>query len=75
MFRHIAAAPWFGAKAHKLQVAVILPSDIDTQEWLDIVTGNESVWPMQVQYSRQRLQPLSPSTFKRLRKRAKAKHV
>ena len=75
VLRHITAAPWFGAKAQKIQVAAILPRHIDIELWRDIVSGNESVWPMHVQYSRQQLKPLSASTFRSLRKRIKAKRI
>ena len=75
VLRHITAAPWFGAKAQKIQVAAILPRHIDIELWRDIVSGNESVWPMHVQYSRQQLKPLSASTFRSLRKRIKAKRT
>ena len=43
MLRRITAAPWFGAKAHKIQVAVILPRHIDIELNLDQCKGRVEV--------------------------------
>ena len=45
VLRQKAAAAWFGCRAEKAQVTVLLPGGLDVNSWLDKVDCMSHSWP------------------------------
>ena len=75
VFRQKAAAAWFGCRAEKAQITVILPSKLDADTWLDRIDSMPHGWPKSTTIGRFQMDDLRPRTFHLYRKFTRARHL
>ena len=75
VFRQKAAAAWFGCRAEKAQITVILPSKLDADTWLDKIGSMSHGWPKSTTVGRFQVDDLQPRTFHLYRKFTRARHL
>ena len=75
VFRQKAAAAWFGCRAEKAQVTVLLPGQLDVYSWLEKIDSMSHSWPKSGIFGKLQLEDLQPRTFHLHRKFTRARHL
>ncbi len=75
VFRQKAAAAWFGCRAEKAQVTVLLPGQLDVFSWLEKIDSVSHSWPKSCIVGKLQLDDLQTRTFHLHRKFTRARHL
>ena len=75
MFKQKAAGAWFGCRAEKAQVTVLLPGGVGLSSWLDQVDGMSHSWPKSCNLSLMQMGTVRAKTFHLHRKFTRARHM
>ena len=63
VFRQKAAAAWFGCRAEKAQVTVLLPGELDATSWLEKIDSMSHSWPKSCTIGKFQAEKLQAKTF------------
>ena len=63
VFRQKAAAAWFGCRAEKAQVTVLLPGQLDVYSWLAKIDSMSHSWPKSCTVGKFQVDDLQVKTF------------
>ena len=63
VFRQKAAAAWFGCRAEKAQITVLLPGGSDLSSWLDKVDCMSHSWPKSCNIGKMQVGKVHAKTF------------
>ena len=75
VFRQKAAGAWFGRRAPKAQITVLLPGGSDLSSWLDKVDCMSHSWPKSCNISQMQTGAVHAKTFHLHRKFTRARHM
>ena len=75
VFRQKAAAAWFGCRAEKAQVTVLLPGGPDVNSWLDQVDCMSHSWPKSCNIGKMQAEKVHAKTFHLHRKFTTPRHM
>ncbi len=75
VFRQKPAAAWFGCRAEKAQVTVLLPGGLDGNSWLDKVDCMSHSWPKSCNIGKMQAAKVHAKTFHLHRKFTRARHM
>ena len=75
VFRQKAAAAWFGCRAEKAQITVLLPGGSDASSWLDQVDCMSHSWPKSCNIGKMQADRVHAKTFHLHRKFTRARHM
>ena len=75
VFRQKAAAAWFGCRAEKAQVTVLLPGQLDVYSWLEKIDIMSHSWPKSCTVGKFQVDDLQVKTFHLHRKFTRARHL
>ena len=75
VFKQQTARAWYGCRAEKAQVTVLLPGQCDCSMWSDLVDGMPHSWPKSFNIGRMQISPITATSFHRLRKFTRARHM
>ena len=75
VFKQKAARAWFGCRAEKAQVTVLLPGNCSFSEWTDMVDCMPHSWPKSFNIGRMLMGPIQAATFHKHRKFTRARHM
>ena len=75
VFRQKAAAAWFGCRAEKAQVTVLLPGAVDATSWLEKIDCMAHSWPKSCTIGKIQVEKLHAKTFHLHRKFTRARHM
>ena len=75
VFRQKAAAAWFGCRAEKAQITVLLPGGSDVNSWLDQVDCMSHSWPKSCNIGKMQAEKVHAKTFHLHRKFTRARHM
>ena len=75
VFKQKAAGAWFGRRAEKAQIAVLLPGGHDLSSWMDKVDCMSHSWPKSYNVSQMRMGSVHAKTFHLHRKFTRARHM
>ena len=70
-----AAAAWFGCRAEKAQITVLLPGGSDVSSWLDKVDCMSHRWPKSCNIGKMQADKVHAKTFHLHRKFTRARHM
>ena len=74
-FRQKAAGAWYGCRAEKAQITVLLPGGSDLSSWLDKVDCMSHSWPKSCNISQMQTGAVHAKTFHLHRKFTRARHM
>ena len=72
VFKQQTARAWYGCRAEKAQVTVLLPGQCDYSTWSDLVDGMPHSWPKSFNIGRMQISPITATSFHKLRKFTRA---
>ena len=75
VFKQKAAAAWFGCRAEKAQITVLLPGGSDLSSWLDKVDCMSHSWPKSCNIGKMQADKVHAKTFHHHRKFTRARHM
>ena len=75
VFKQKAARAWFGCRAEKAQVTVLLPGNCSLSEWSDKVDCMPHSWPKSFNIGKMQMGPVQANTFHLHRKFTRARHM
>ena len=75
VFQQTAAGAWFGCRAEKAQITVLLPGGADLSSWLDTVDCMSHSWPKSCNISQMQTGSVHAKTFHLHRKFIRARHM
>ena len=75
VFRQKAAGAWFGCRAEKAQITVLLPGGADLSSWLDKVDCMSHSWPKSCNISQMQTGAVQAKTFHLHCKFTRARHM
>ena len=75
VFKQQTARAWYGCRAEKAQVTVLLPGQCDCSMWSDLVDGMPHSWPKSFNIGRMQISPITATSFHRHRKFTRARHM
>ena len=75
VFRQKAAGAWFGRRAEKAQITVLLPGGSDLDSWLDKMDCMSHSWPKSCNIGQMQTGPVHAKTFHLHRKFTRARHM
>ena len=75
VFKQKAARAWFGCRAEKAQVTVLLPGNCSLSEWSDKVDCMPHSWPKSFNIGKMQMSPVQANTFHLHRKFTRARHM
>ena len=75
VFKQKAARAWFGCRAEKAQVTVLLPGRCSLSEWSEKVDCMPHSWPKSFNIGRMQMGPVQANTFHLHRKFTRARHM
>ena len=75
VFKQKAARAWFGCRAEKAQVTVLLPGSCSLSEWSEKVDCMPHSWPKSFNIGRMQMGPVQANTFHLHRKFTRARHM
>ena len=75
VFRQKAAAAWFGCRAEKAQVTVLLPGELDATSWLEKIDSMSHSWPKRGTIGKFQVEELHAKTFHLHGKFTRARHM
>ena len=75
VFRQKAAAAWFGCRAEKAQVTVMLRGGSDVNSWLDQVNCMSHSWPKSCNIGKMQAEKVHAKTFHLHRKFTRARNM
>ena len=75
VFKQKAAGAWFGCRAEKAQITVLLPGGADLSSWLDKVDCMSHSWPKSCNISQMQTGSVHAKTFHLHRKFTRARHM
>ena len=75
VFKQKAACAWFGCRAEKAQVTVLLPGSCSLSEWSEKVDCMPHSWPKSFNIGRMQMGPVQANTFHLHRKFTRARHM
>ena len=75
VFKQKGARAWFGCRAEKAQVTVLLPGNCCFSEWTDMVDCMPHSWPKSFNIGRMQMGPLHSASFHKHRKFTRARHM
>ena len=75
VFKQQTARAWYGCRAEKAQVTVLLPGQCDYSTWSDLVDGMPHSWPKSFNIGRMQISPSTATSFHKLRKFTRARHM
>ena len=75
VFKQKAARAWFGCRAEKAQVTVLLPGNCSFSEWTGMVDCMPHSWPKSFNIGRMQMGPLRAASFHKHRKFTRARHM
>ena len=75
VFKQKAARAWFGCRAEKAQITVLLPGSCSLSEWSEKVDCMPHAWPKSFNIGRMQMGPVQANTFHLHRKFTRARHM
>ena len=75
VFKQKAARAWFGCRAEKAQVTVLLPGSCSLSEWSEKVDCMPHSWPKSFNIGKMQMGPVQAYTFHLHRKFTRARHM
>ena len=75
VFKQKAARAWFGCRAEKAQITVLLPGSCSLSEWSEKVDCMPHSWPKSFNIGRMQMGPVQANTFHLHRKFTRARHM
>ena len=75
VFKQKAARAWFGCRAEKAQVTVLLPGNCSLSEWSEKVDCMPHSWPKSFTIGKMQMGPVQANTFHLHRKFTRARHM
>ena len=75
VFKQKAARAWFGCRAEKAQVTVLLPGRCSLSEWSEKVECMPHSWPKSFNIGKMQMCPVQANTFHLHRKFTRARHM
>ena len=75
VFKQKAARAWFGCRAEKAQVTVLLPGNCSLSEWSEKVDCMPHSWPKSFNIGKMQMGPVQANTFHLHRKFTRARHM
>ena len=75
VFKQKAARAWFGCRAEKAQVTVLLPGSCSLSEWSEKVDCMPHSWPKSFNIGKMQMGPVQANTFHLHRKFTRARHM
>ena len=75
VFKQKAARAWFGCRAEKAQITVLLPGSCSLSEWSEKVDCMPHSWPKSCNIGRMQMGPVQANTFHLHRKFTRARHM
>ncbi len=63
VFKQKAAAAWYGSRAEKIQVSMVLPGGSGVDDWCDTLAQMLRSWPAGITTGKFQLNELLPATF------------
>ena len=76
MFKQQTARTWYGCRAEKAQVIVLLPvRQYCYSTWSDLVDCMPHSWPKSFNIGRMQISPITATSFHKLRKFTRARHI
>ena len=75
VFRQKAAAAWFGCRAEKAEITVLLPGGSDVSSWLDQVDCMSHSWPKSCNIGKMQADKVHAKTFHLHRKFTRTRHM
>ena len=75
VFRQQAARTWYGCRAEKVQVIVLLPGKCCYSTWTDLVDCMPHSWPKSFNIGRMQISPINATSFDKHRKFTRARHM
>ncbi len=75
VYKQQAARAWYGCRAEKAQVTVLLPGECDYHEWSDMVDYMPHSWPKSHNIGRMQIAPIQAVSFHKHRKFTCARHM
>ena len=75
VFKQKAARAWFGCRAEKAQITVLLPGRCSLSEWSEKVDCMPHSWPKSFNIGRMQMGPVQANTFHLHRKFTRARHM
>ena len=75
VFKQKAARAWFGCRAEKAQITVLLPGDCDLSTWMDKVDCVAHSWPKSFNIGKMQMGAVQGKTFHLHRKFTRARHM
>ena len=75
VFKQKAARAWFGWRAEKAQVTVLLPGSCSLSEWSEKVDCMPHSWPKSFNIGKMQMGPVQANTFHLHRKFTRARHM
>ena len=75
VFKQQAARAWYGCRAEKAQVIVLLPGKCCYSTWTDLVDCMPHSWPKSFNIGRMQISPINATSFHKHRKFTRARHM
>ena len=75
VFKQQAARAWYGCRAEKAQVTVLLPGKCCFSKWTDMVDCMPHSWPKSFNIGRMQIVPIHAASFHKHRKFTRARHM